>query len=448
MKVSNPNIAKALIPAAGALWEMASNRHTTKKRKSRPGPTKTKNYLGAATAAANLLGIATKTKTKTRRRRRRIKTTNFKRLNVKNDVDKSTRTYYNQKVTKQQARKIRRRFRNGSSPFQRNHTTTIVDTIPQQGNTVKWFWRTETDGSAIRNAWTNFINPGGKFNDALLVDDHNDFVINQEQDIYFSKFKTKYEIFNPTNYDMHLVIYDIVCKSDTDGDASTRAYNWQDDGIPELYSQDRDNPVACMYKGYRPVTDGGNYYIAAPGMNFGKYKIFDINFNPTLSYPFNIHWKIVGKKTITLQPGATMFHTFIHKPRALMSRGYYMYKYANEIQNSSIALENITSGTLFKVWGQLAADTTTKIADPTDDDPIIIQENSHAVTNLSGRLAIKQTSKLYWHCLAPKARFVESHYGILDDWVPSDEEELWVGNDVNIQQANDLEPFNDGGKTN
>lgn len=438
----NYNNYKYLVPAAGVAWEMASSqRRTTKRRKSsrKPKPTKTGGgkLLSAASNVANYLGIGVPTRTRPRRRRRvRV---NFKKVNVKNDTDKSTRTYYTQKVTKQQARKIRRRFRNGSSPFQSNYTTTFVDTIPQQTNSVKWIWRTETDGSLLSRAWNNFILPSRELGeDTVIQTSANNFAVNQEQQIYFSKFKYKYEIYNPTNYDMHVVIYDIVCKADTDGYSQTISYNYQDNGIPELSSKTEDNPIALMNKGTRPVLNAADYIEAGPGLSMGKYGIFDINMNPTYSYPFNIHFKIVGKKTITLQPGATMFHTFIHKPRCLMSRGYYMYKYQNEMRNDSrVAVENFTSGSLFKVWGQLAANTSTKVADPLDEDPIIIQDNSHGVTNLSGRIAIKCHFKGYWHCMAPKARFIENRIGILDDWFPEDEEALDVVNSEEIKHVDD-----------
>lgn len=379
--------------------------------------------------------VTTKLKNPTRSRiklKKRKKTKiNFKKLNVKNDVDKSTKTVYTQKVTRRQQRRINRKMRLDTNPYIRNYDNAIVETVPQQTNTCKWLWRTHSTLSNLTQAWDNFIN-----NDTVqpYTSNHNlnSNMISEDMAIYFYKFYTKYEILNPTNYDMHLVIYDIVCKDDTEQDSVS---GYSDAQFIDAFYQSKDNPIGLIHRGTQGFTTSSNTNVVEKPTNI---KINDIAIKPTDSYPFNIHYTIVGKKTVTLQPGASMYHHFIYKPKNLMTRGYWGYKYRQPYPNN-IAVKGFTCGTLFKYWGQLSGDTTTYLD---ADSSILQQSNPSAVVNLSGRLMLKEFHTQKWYCCKPKARYIQNTSGTT--WRPTDEEQLPVVNAEMIVPAQD-EDIVDGG---
>ena len=265
-------------------------------------------------------------------------------VNVKADSERTTTTFYKQKVTKQQQRKINKRFKNDSaSKVNYENDYAITETIPQQTNSCKWVWFSHNNLAFISSCWMNFVPPaqtGTVFGQNTTSTNNLSVLANKEQAIYFSRIKSKYEIFNPTNYDMNVVIYDIVCKED-----HIRP-QFQDPSIPVVsiksnpttYATNNwSNPIALMEKGIRGVRNTAGY-IEAGASGVGE-SIYDIQFKPSESYPFNLIWTIVGKKTVRLQPGASFNHKFIYRPKNLMNRGYYGFNYLEHL--SSDGTQNI-----------------------------------------------------------------------------------------------------------
>lgn len=419
-----------------------TTRRTTAAKRVRATKTVTPMLLSPKLSPKRLR-IATKTINRRRRRKQ------YATLNVKGDVTKYTSTYYKKKVTSTQQKKINRRFKNENNPFIYKAEFPNIDTTPQTTDTCKWFWQCHNGWDYVNSCWKSFINPtSGKTSDNLLdsTTGNVQYAFNQEQAIYFHTFKSKYEILNPTNYDMHVDIYDIVCKKDTYGSVVSRTLSVHDKNDPSdmvnfPQSNAKSDPIQMMLKGLNPSQYGlSNYNLQDPS----NMDLFDLQMAPTKSYPFNIYWKIVGKKRVTLQPGASMYHTFTHKPKCLLQRGYWAYKFQTQTHSGDNGIEDITSGTLFKVWGQLSGDTSSSATAIGENVSYITQDNSKAVVNLSGRLALKCFYTARHYCMQPKATYMFKNIDY-NKWVPADEENLVVVNPDVIRYpqddiANDFSP--------
>lgn len=367
-------------------------------------------------------------------------------FNVKHDRDKWVTTFKKQKVTKQQQRRINRRFKNGqATPYVVETENKFIDTTTQHTDEAKFMWFTHCGMAYLQQAFSHF-----KFGSNQDITANVSTVTSQtstntapNQAMYFSKCVSKYEIFNPTNYDMTVVIYDIVCKEDTRNENTSFMINSHENDLYEL-GTNTDNPISLWDRGYKAVKgrynlDGlGNadtIQVAKANIN---HDIWDIQGKPTDSYPFNIHYKIVKKRTFKLQPGANMHHKFVWRPKCLMSRGFYGYKYQDNpiytagVENGTpdIAIKNLTCGTLFKFYGQISGDTASTLNSSGHSEML----NEKAVTNLSGRLMVKEWTKINAYYCSPKAGVYlryDSH------WSPVDEETLNIPTYVKIEPAND-----------
>lgn len=409
-------------------------------------PTIRKTIQRAGSGAKKLLN-----KTKVNwQRRRQMNVTYGGTYNIKADQERKTYTYYKQKVTKLQQKKINSRFRkDDSQKYVITNDYQFVDTIPQQTNMTKWLWVTHNGFEFLSKSFA--ISPEmstGQTNDSLAsITNSFSRKTNKDQAIYFNKFKSVYEIFNPCNYDMNVVIYDVVCKKDTLQDASTMYAS--DKSVNDAERYYKGDPISLMYHGtdaikgpYPSGVGGSNTTVQVSDSISGS--IYDVAFKPTESYAFNMHYTIVGKKRIRLQPGATMEHHFTYKAKNLMNRGYYAYQYsdfANSVApNQPInnkAIENFTCGTLFKVWGQISGSTLTKANTDamTSGEMPIIQDNHHAVVNLSGRFMIKENYKQEFYLCNPKITFTQHQTSAL--WAPTDEETLGIPTSIKIEEAQD-----------
>lgn len=380
------------------------------------------------------------------RRVKRLKINYGGTFNVKHDRDKWVTTFKKQKVTKQQQRKINRRFKNGqATPYVLETENRFIDTTTQRTDQSKFMWFTHFTMGYVQQAWRNFKFPESynTYTNDLGTTNNNNIQLDPNQSIYFSKCTSKYEIFNPTNYDMTVVIYDIVCKEDTRYENTSFMVNSQENELYEI-GPNVDNPISLWDRGYRMVKGRYNLVtgtsttqttqVSSPSV--GR-EVWDIQSKPTDSYPFNMHYKIVKKRTFKLQPGANMHHKFIWRPKCLMSRGYYGYKYADNPQgtlvengSANIAIKNLTCGTLFKFYGQISGDTSSV----NNASGVSTMKDEKAVTNLSGRLMVKEWCKINTYYCAPKAGYYER---IDNGWTPADEEDLNIPTDVKIEPAND-----------
>lgn len=374
--------------------------------------------------------------------------------NVKADVEGYDRTYYQQKVTDQQQKKINRRFNEGYSPFKDDYELGFQDTLPQCTNRAKWIWRCHNSLAFISKAFsyqpTLNSDTGG-----ITVGTGTQAFKSPEQSIYFHTFKTRYEIYNPTNYDINLVIYDIVCKQDTTNRCSDNFAN----PIQGINLPNNKDPITLLnagtssqwYYAINPLT-GGTYadhaanYVAVPDTQ--EKSLYDITYKPSESYPFNIYFTIVKKKTYKLQPGATMVHVFDHRPKALVNRGYWAYRYGKDQRvndgDAFRGIKDITSGCLFKYWGQVSGTGDSTMTGPSGTGAYTNpQQDTTHVANLSGRLMFKEFVTNRWYLMNTKLTYTFKTN--VNEYTPLDEEDLEVVNDVEIKNADDDMGENDEG---
>lgn len=320
-------------------------------------------------------------------------------INVAEDKEYTSKSYKKQRVTKHQQRLINKRFKNGYSPFILNKSDVLQLTGKYDINKCKWIWRSQ---NTLKLIVDNFqLLPQESKAPGAQSTVGNYYINSPEQSLYFGKFKYKYEIMNPTNIDMNLVIYDIVYKEDTLRPHADSAYYESISSFNNLPDQtssitpiplndDYSNPIALIMRGYeKEFLGNSNAFISdsiAPSYD-------SINSRPTYSYPFNIYCNIVKKHEYRLQPGATMTHVFTHKPKCLMNKGY-LYKYSDDLSNNNVTLgiKNFTSGCLFKFWGQLG-----NSGDDSEKGQVLTQ---------SGKLVIKEYFTANWYSMDNKYKYI------------------------------------------
>lgn len=323
-------------------------------------------------------------------------------INVANDKEGLSKSYIKQKVTRSQQRIINRRFKEGYSPMQIRITDHLQLTSKTEVNKCKWIWRCYGLLPQIYDCFQKFpegkTGPGNTFSGSY-------YATGQEQTIYFNKMKYTYEIMNPTNYDMDLIIYDIVYKQDTMDSHCNNAY-WENSGtggssncldntgVYDSSDNCYQNPIGLINSGLNKL---GSPSATAPIVSDSTNIKFDsLNVKPTDSYPFNIYCKIVRKHRFRLQPGATMTHIFTHKPKFLFNRGY-LYKYGPDSKDTSYTndyrgIKDLTSGCLFKFSGQ--------VLNSGED-----AEKTRVLT-ASGKLVIKETLVVDWYAMNNKFRYI------------------------------------------
>lgn len=371
-----------------------------------------------------------------RKARRRARTRGSKVINVKEDKDGYSKSYKKTKVTRQEQRKINNRFKNGYSPFSKDITNQFQDTIYQEMDKCKWVWRCHNTFNDIVEYFGAF--PATAYNSGANTQQatSNTYYFDApDQEIYVSKMTRTYEILNPTDYDMNLVIYDVVCKYDTPYFVTNWNYNSTENGEStgtatwkNINFTDMCDPIHQIYKGLQKQNGIGYPFnntqntpdMTAPtstnitfAVDANAKNIYNIQTNPTESYPFNIYWKIVKKHVFRLQPGATLKHKFVHRPKAMISRGYFGYKYGKQLNTAintttrNIGLQNITAGCLFKYWGQVSgkgdSSITMSTASGQTNNPA--SQDHTQVVQLSGRIMFKEYVELKWYAMNQKFSF-------------------------------------------
>ena len=390
-----------------------------------------------------------KNSSKTKWKFKRRKVSKIKQLNVKADTEGYFKTYKKQKVSKKIQNKINRFFKLQYTPFSKVWELAYTDTVPGSTDNCKYMWFTGSTMSEISEAWSKFTVPTTithKLNDSWNTTTNTAYqAIGGEQLLYWAQSSMNYQIYNPANYDMTVVIYDIICKQDTQGTVSSLSINniTQNDDYVRLSQVGDFNPVNCMYQStiphsaYYPTTniDTPTGYPAQIS-DATQLETFNIQMSPTNSYKFNLYWKIIKKRVIKLQPGATFTHVFTYKPKFLMERAKWYYNYPDQFRNNQTdyqklltsGLKNITCGSLFKYYGQISGSTYTKNDDHEMDD-------KNKVVNLSGRLMIKCSFENRWYYGVGNVKFqMKGNIGYNN---PGDEEKFLVVNDVSIKEAED-----------
>lgn len=358
--------------------------------------------------------------TQTVKKRRRIKkrkirykryAKNSRPINVAADREGNSRSYKKQKVTRSQQRIINKRFKNGYSPFI-NRAVTGLQLTQNIPNKAKWIWRCNNGIDLIKFAFAKFPREAGTVSADTVSGTSNYYLTSQDQSIYFGQQKYTYEIRNPCNYDLNLVIYDIVYKCDTDNEVTNNQIETETE--TSALTGKPDDPINLINRGLSGVT-GYNVSTATASSTIvsdpnsigssANYSEQNVTVKPTDSYPFNIYCKIIKKHTFRLQPGATMKHTFVHRPKAMLTRGYLGYKYKQyfaasetDATNVNIGVKDFTSGCLFKVWGQVLNSGT--------DDPSETSNLRNLVTFASGNIALHETVETKWYTMDNKYSYI------------------------------------------
>ena len=107
-----------------------------------------------------------------------------------------------------------------------------------------------------------------------------------------------------------------------------------------------------------------------------------------------------------------------------MTKGYFGYKYQPHLNNTAtsndIGIKDLTSGCLFKFWGQVAGSGN--------------DSNKTYVTTLSGKLMFKETIDVKWYCIDEK--YTYSFKTVKSQYSPTAEDiaKLEVVNDENTKR--------------
>lgn len=375
-----------------------------------PYPTPKRTPKAPKSRKRNVSTQTIKKRRKIRKRKIRYKryAKNARPINVAADREGNSRSYKKQKVTRSQQRIINKRFKNGYSSFI-NRSVDVLQLTQEVPNKAKWIWRCNNGIDLIKFAFSKFPLENSNVGSTVAPGQTSPYSMSQDQSIYFGQQKYTYEIRNPCNYDINLVIYDIVYKSDTENlvtsnQIETLAESTALTGMP-------DDPINLIIRGLNsligkqvPSASTGTTIVGDPNSLTSSDRL-RVNIKPTDSYPFNIYCKIIKKHTFRLQPGATMKHTFVHRPKAMITRGYLSYKYSKYFEgtgsgasNVNIGIKDFSSGCLFKVWGQVLNSGT--------DDTSTTPNNRNLVTLASGNIALYENVETKWYTMDNKYSYI------------------------------------------
>lgn len=178
------------------------------------------------------------------------------------------------------------------------------------------------------------------------------------QFIYLGKCTFNYELYNPTNYNMTVYIYDLICKHDTPR--------------PIKYGNTQTvttscSPECCMEQSTYALSNNapnGSFTIAdptneRPNQDNNVHTDPDwrmVGMKPTDYFYFNAMWKVKGVKKIILPPASCHHHVVIFNPKKKVTSGTLFYRNQNKLTTDQIGLGGITQSTLFGIEGQVATD--------------------------------------------------------------------------------------------
>lgn len=201
--------------------------------------------------------------------------------------------------------------------------------------------------------------------------------------IYLGKCTFNYELYNPTNYNMTVYIYDLVCKHDTPfqiqyGSGQTLTNS----SSPEVCMQQSANALVNQTNpGGWTVADPTDEVAHAAGDPQTTPEWRTVGMKPTDYYYFNATWKVKGMKKIILPPASAHHHVVVFNPKQKISLGSFMYRYRRHEIGDKHGVAGLTQSTLFGIEGQVATE-----ADQTADN--------EKVGTLPGKLVVKCIRKM------------------------------------------------------
>lgn len=115
-------------------------------------------------------------------------------------------------------------------------------------DTPKWIWRCHTTLDYLSRPFNYWPQPNQLAGSSGSQLHYENYTISPEQTVYFNKFKYRYEIYNPCNYDINLIVYDIVCKQDTTNSGQSAYWN-----NIEKYGTSNDAPNTTTTSDRNPI---------------------------------------------------------------------------------------------------------------------------------------------------------------------------------------------------
>lgn len=193
--------------------------------------------------------------------------------------------------------------------------------------------------------------------------------------IYIGKCTYQYEIFNPTNYNITVFMYDLICKRDTPYDITYSDANNNYSSAPEsmmvksTVAQWQENNNANGWVIADPTIEGANTYWNSIGMK------------PTDYHYFNTFWKVKGLKKIVLAPGETHHHRVVYNPKARITQASLYMPRQDKTPTAKNGIGGLTISTLFGFQGQVAVEN-----DQSTD-------NTDSVGTLPGKIVVNLVRK-------------------------------------------------------
>lgn len=221
--------------------------------------------------------------------------------------------------------------------------------------------------------------------------------------IYLGKCTFNYELYNPTNYNMTVYIYDLICKHDTPQQIQYGSTQVQEtSSSPEMCMQQSANAL-------QNTNQQGGWIVADPtdevqhGNNDPQSNPTwrTVGMKPTDYYYFNAMWKVKGMKKIILPPASAHHHVVVFNPKQKITLGSFMYRNQRHEKSDKHGIAGLTQSTLFGIEGQVA----------TESDQ---QADNEKVGTLPAKLIIKCVRKLNTYNFSMRASTIISKNQLQD----------------------------------
>lgn len=193
--------------------------------------------------------------------------------------------------------------------------------------------------------------------------------------IYVGKCTYQYEIYNPTNYNITVFMYDLICKRDTPYDITYSDANNNYSSAPESMM------VKSTVAQWQENNNANGWVIADPTIEGTDTYWNSIGMKPTDYHYFNTFWKVKGLKKIVLAPGESHHHRVVYNPKARITQAS-LYMPRQELGSTAKnGIGGLTISTLFGFQGQVAVEN-----DQSTD-------NSSSVGTLPGKIVVNLVRK-------------------------------------------------------
>lgn len=300
---------------------------------------------------------------------------------------KSTTTMIVRRTPRQQ-RFMRKMFKNASSKVTYVQRFGFSWIGASENNKTIWYSVCHNKFNNIYEYLKRRINPINtySYNEPTTSTNEYNIGLNPSNFIYIGKCTFSYELYNPTNYNITVYIYDLICKHDTPYDIKYGAQTTAN-----------SSPECCMFYGseeHQASTSvpsdkwflGDPTYEVSNGSGSHNDPVWDtVGMKPTDYMGFNVLWKVKAIKKLILPPQTSHHHNVVFNPKKKVTLGNLLYprlNYPDEDKKNGVA--GLTQATLFGFEGQVAINGD-ESADNED------------VGTLPGKIVVKCIRKVHVH---------------------------------------------------